>query len=216
MSFLSRIFGKAIQPTLRVFDALGFAAVPVVQFALGRKMTDVETTNFLIYSAFGIILLRFFLAPWLVWREDQKTIAEIKEQNALLLEKTAYRRLSDRQSNTLTTILKRGVSGRVNVGVEGGVVDAEAYASDIYNAFLAAENWDVTITKTYRGQPIRGLVLLVSDPYNLSIEEDAVKLALEQAEIEFRIEKMYVPKDPRTDVELLVGDKPNALRVMMS
>jgi len=80
MYFLTRIFLKAVQPTFRIFDVVGFAAIPIIQTFNGDKLTDIQIAQIIVYAGSGIVLMRLIVAPYLIWKEDQAEIANLKSE----------------------------------------------------------------------------------------------------------------------------------------
>lgn len=78
-----RILEKALSPTLRAMDVLGFTIPPIVAgyYGLAGKPMPEEIGQAIAFWILGgsiaLILLRLVSAPYFVWREDQDKIAEL-------------------------------------------------------------------------------------------------------------------------------------------
>lgn len=85
-AFLSQILDKTFAPTLRVVDAVGIVVPPAIgsfYWISGAQMPEglVEAMGaWVIGGAVTVLLLRFVTSPYLIWRDDQKAIAGLKEK----------------------------------------------------------------------------------------------------------------------------------------
>lgn len=83
-SYSSRILEKALAPTIRAIDVLGFTIPPIVAayyWLIGRTMPEAMGQAiglWILGGGLAFVILRVLSAPYFVWKEDQAAIAELR------------------------------------------------------------------------------------------------------------------------------------------
>lgn len=83
--YLKAVLVRALQPTVRVTDGLQILAAsasPALGKLLGIKMPDTIGNDVLAYigaAALAFIIIRFFWAPYSLWKEDKVTIVGLRD-----------------------------------------------------------------------------------------------------------------------------------------
>lgn len=133
----------AFRPVVRIFDLGGIVGIPLLRFVFGDKMTDAATQTYLVYAILGLISARILISPYLVWREDQKKIEELKgalrhddseERKRLRAATAAMYSASDKAYRTLTV-----ANDDAAKGIHAAWESALREFSDASNYFMTDE-----------------------------------------------------------------------------
>lgn len=109
-SYGSRILEKALAPTIRAIDVLGFTLPPIVAayyWLVGRTMPEEigqAIGLWILGGGLTFIAVRLLSAPYFVWREDQARIAELQTQL------DAPERQAEAEMRLFTTGLRKEIS----------------------------------------------------------------------------------------------------------